>query len=110
AAGDRAVLAIGPHGFTVARLPPPVKSRFFTSKSRFLTSRGVSADVAMGPSGRGGTMPAPTRERIGQPRDTVSGMEIPGFRGEGVAAGHADYDDARAVWNGTVDRRPRLIA
>jgi FAD/FMN-containing dehydrogenase len=37
-------------------------------------------------------------------------MEIPGFRGELIAAGHAGYDDARAVWNGTVDRRPRLIA
>jgi FAD/FMN-containing dehydrogenase len=37
-------------------------------------------------------------------------MGIPGFRGELIAAQHADYDDARAVWNGTVDRRPRLIA
>jgi FAD/FMN-containing dehydrogenase len=37
-------------------------------------------------------------------------MEIPGFRGALIAAEHADYDDARAVWNGTVDRRPRLIA
>jgi len=35
---------------------------------------------------------------------------IPGFRGEVIAAGHDRYDDARAVWNGTVDRRPRLIA
>src|SRR4029450_6035154 len=36
--------------------------------------------------------------------------EIPGFRGEVIAPEHAGYDDARAVWNGTVDRRPRLIA
>src|SRR5262245_17541107 len=55
-------------------------------------------------------MTAPTSERIGQPSDTVTGMEIPGFRGTLIAAEHADYDDARAVWNGTVDRRPRLIA
>ena len=55
-------------------------------------------------------MAAPTAERISQPRDTVSGMEIPGFRGELIAAEHADYDNARAVWNGAVDRRPRLIA
>ena len=37
-------------------------------------------------------------------------MEINGFRGEHVTADHADYDTARAVWNGSVDRRPRLIA
>jgi FAD/FMN-containing dehydrogenase len=55
-------------------------------------------------------MTAPASQRIGQPSDTVTRMEIPGFRGELIAAGHADYDDARAVWNGTVDRRPRLIA
>jgi FAD/FMN-containing dehydrogenase len=55
-------------------------------------------------------MTAPTSERIGQSSDTVTGMEIPGFRGELIAADHADYDDARAVWNDAVDRRPRLIA
>ena len=37
-------------------------------------------------------------------------MQIPGFRGDVIVPGHHDYDDARAVWNGTVDRRPRLIA
>ena len=37
-------------------------------------------------------------------------MPIPQFRGEVIAADHAGYDEARAVWNGTVDRRPRLIA
>ena len=36
--------------------------------------------------------------------------QIPGFRGEVIAPDHHDYDDARAVWNGAVDRRPRLIA
>ena len=35
---------------------------------------------------------------------------IPGFRGLTIAAGDAGYDDARAVWNGRVDRRPRLVA
>jgi FAD/FMN-containing dehydrogenase len=45
-------------------------------------------------------MAATTSERTG----------IPGFRGEVIVAGHDEYDDARAVWNGVVDRRPRLIA
>jgi FAD/FMN-containing dehydrogenase len=46
-------------------------------------------------------MTAPTSQRIGEPS---------GFRGELIAAEHPDYDSARAVWNGTIDRRPRLIA
>src|SRR5262245_22760209 len=37
-------------------------------------------------------------------------VEIPGFRGALITAEHPDYDDARVVWNGTVGRRPRLIA
>ena len=37
-------------------------------------------------------------------------MEIDGFRGRLISADHADYDIARAVWNGAIDRRPRLIA
>jgi FAD/FMN-containing dehydrogenase len=37
-------------------------------------------------------------------------MEINGFRGQLITADDADYDIARAVWNGAVDRRPRLIA
>ena len=37
-------------------------------------------------------------------------MEIDAFRGQLITADHPDYDTARAVWNGSVDRRPRLIA
>ncbi len=37
-------------------------------------------------------------------------IQIPGFRGEMITPDHHEYDGARAVWNGTVDRRPRMIA
>jgi FAD/FMN-containing dehydrogenase len=37
-------------------------------------------------------------------------MQIRGFVGDVIAPDHEGYDDARAIWNGTVDRRPRLIA
>jgi hypothetical protein len=47
-------------------------------------------------------MTAPSTERVR--------FEIPGFRGALIDAGHPGYDHARAVWNGLVDRRPRLIA
>jgi hypothetical protein len=35
---------------------------------------------------------------------------IPAFRGDVITPDRNGYDDARAVWNGNVDRRPRLIA
>lgn len=50
------------------------------------------------------------RQETGQPSQEATAMEINGFRGQLITADHADYDDARAVWNGAIDRHPRLIA
>jgi hypothetical protein len=37
-------------------------------------------------------------------------MMMDGFRGRLITPDHTEYDSARAVWNGAVDRRPRLVA
>jgi FAD/FMN-containing dehydrogenase len=37
-------------------------------------------------------------------------IQIPGFRGDVVTPEHHEYDDARAVWNRSVDRRPQVVA
>jgi FAD/FMN-containing dehydrogenase len=37
-------------------------------------------------------------------------LQIPGFHGILITPEHPEYDAARAVWNGKIDRRPRLIA
>jgi FAD/FMN-containing dehydrogenase len=37
-------------------------------------------------------------------------MEIDEFGGQQITADHPEYDTARAVWNGAIDRYPRLIA
>jgi hypothetical protein len=54
-------------------------------------------------------MTTQTTEQAGRRRETPA-VGIDGFRGELITADHTDYDTARAVWNGAVDRRPRLIA
>ena len=47
---------------------------------------------------------------VGHASQEATAVEINGFRGQLITADHADYDDARAVWNGAIDRHPRLIA
>src|SRR5262245_5094740 len=87
APGDRAVLAVGSHAASLAPRRPDVKSRYGTSRPR-------SAVVRCRRS----------------PSEEAAAMEIDGFRGAVISADHPDYDVARAVWNGAVDRRPRAIA
>src|SRR5262245_57888781 len=64
----------------------------------------------MGASSMGGTMTAPTTERVTDASERVTRVEIPGFRGALITPEHVDYHGARAVWNGIVERHPRLIA
>lgn len=48
---------------------------------------------------------AGARRRTGRLTDSTTR-----FRGELVGPRHPDYDRRRAVWNGAIDRRPRLVA
>jgi FAD/FMN-containing dehydrogenase len=37
-------------------------------------------------------------------------MDIAGYRGQVITPDRPGYDGARAIWNGAIDRRPRVIA
>ncbi len=67
-------------------------------KSSLAALSAMSASASLGNSAAPGAPPK------------TSFPELDGFRGRLITAGQADYDSARAVWNGAIDRRPRLIA
>src|SRR5262245_42188645 len=64
----------------------------------------------MRPSTEEDTMTTLTTAQVGHGRKGPTIVEIDRFRGRLISAEHADYDSARAVWNGAIDRSPRLIA
>ena len=41
---------------------------------------------------------------------TATVVQIDGFRGRLIGADDPQYDSARSVWNGAINRRPRLVA
>ena len=55
-------------------------------------------------------MATSTTAEVGRGSKEPALTEIDGFRGRLIRADHSDYDIARAVWNGAIDRRPRLVA
>jgi hypothetical protein len=55
-------------------------------------------------------MMTPTLAEVDQGSKQPTVLEIDGFRGRLINADHADYNIARAVWNGAIERRPQLIA
>src|SRR5512145_353368 len=64
----------------------------------------------MWPSREEDPMTTATTAEVGRGSKEPTVVEIDGFRGRLLSADQADYDIARAVWNGVIDRRPRLIA
>ncbi|HEY7672997.1 MAG TPA: FAD-binding oxidoreductase [Gammaproteobacteria bacterium] len=55
-------------------------------------------------------MTTQTTAAVSRGSKELTGVAIEGFRGRLMTAYDTDYDIARAVWNGAIDRRPRLIA
>jgi FAD/FMN-containing dehydrogenase len=53
-------------------------------------------------------MAAPAGTDVMLDSEAVSGL-VPGVRGAVLRPGDPGYDDARAIWNGLIDRRPALI-
>jgi FAD/FMN-containing dehydrogenase len=55
-------------------------------------------------------MSTPTTKEIEDLSEEATIMKIDEFKGQLITADQAEYDTARAIWNGAIDRCPRLIA
>ena len=55
-------------------------------------------------------MTTPTTAELSHRSKQPTVVELDRFRGRLISSDHAEYDIARAVWNGAIDRHPRLIA
>lgn len=55
-------------------------------------------------------MTTPTTAEVNRRSSGSTDVQIDGFRGRLIGPDHADYDIAREVWNGAIDRHPCLIA
>ena len=55
-------------------------------------------------------MTTPIATKISHRNNGSAVADIEGFRGRLIGPDDIDYDIARAIWNGAIDRRPRMIA
>src|SRR5262245_56292341 len=102
----RAMGQYWPYVLTAAMLRTPASGW----KYRFYTFSALLRSGPMESSREEDTMTTRMTAEIGSGRKHPAVVEIEGFRGRLITADQPDYDIARAVWNGAINRRPRSIA
>src|SRR4051812_4563047 len=71
--------------------------------------RGPRSELASAHTGKGGEPMARTMAPVAIDEQAVEALAS-GFRGELVRPPDSSYEEHRQVWNGSIDRRPALIA